>query len=433
MRARTRPSAWRPGRRERNAAGLADPARGTRVALGFPLVAAAAAGLVLQRHGAGIEAPLWAVAVLVALPAAAERIVVQLGARSWYTASTPMVVLAALLGGPLVGMGAGFATQAATTDAVWRRRLAEGGIAGLQGLAAGSIGLAGWTSAQQAGAIVAGAMLATVGINSAARALVLLERHPATFATVWPRGVLVDALEAVLMAPLFAALLVAASTSVALVLVTMAALLTALALAKRHRESTAAALASEQQIARRDQLTGAPNRRSFEESLDSEHARIVRGGTPAGLFLVDVDHFKAINDEHGHRVGDQVLVEVVRRLVDGLRPSDVVARWGGEELTVLAPGIRSRAQIEQFGERIRSLVSTELVTASAASVRVTVSVGGTILDGSVPPHAALHRADEALYAAKRTRDAWAVLVPARAAPVLGGLAPSAATGASAAR
>lgn len=416
-------SAWRPGRRERSATGLADPSRGTRVALGFPLLAAAAAVLVLQRDGLAVHAPVAAVVVLLALPAAAERIVVQLGSRSWYTASTPMVVLAALLGGPIVGMAAGAATQIASTGAVWRRRLAEGGIAALQGLAAGSLGLVAWTTATEATAIVAGAMLAAVAINSAGRALVLLERRTAGFPTVWLRGVLVDALEAALMTPLFAVLLVAAGTSVGLVVTTMAALLAALAIAKRHRESTAAALASEQQMARRDQLTGAPNRRSFEESLETEHARIVRGGTPAGLFVVDVDRFKSINDRHGHRVGDEVLVEVVRRLTDGLRPSDVVARWGGEEITVLAPGMRGRDQVEQFGERIRGLVSTLPVTADAASVRVTVSVGGTLLDGSISPLATLHRADEALYDAKRTRDAWAVSLPPRVALSLGAAAP----------
>ena len=75
----------------------------------------------------------------------------------------------------------------------------------------------------------------------------------------------------------------------------------------------------------------------------AEHSRVVRGAVPAGLFVVDLDRFKSVNDRFGHGVGDEVLIEVVRRLTDGLRPSDVVARWGGEEITVLAPGVRAAA------------------------------------------------------------------------------------------
>ena len=193
----------------------------------------------------------------------------------------------------------------------------------------------------------------------------------------------------------------------------MAALLAALTIAKRSRESTEAALAAEQQNARRDQLTGAPNRRAFEEALASEHSRVVRGGTPAGLLVVDIDRFKSVNDAHGHRVGDDVLVEVVRRLTDGLRPHDVVARWGGEELTVLAPGVRGRRQLEQLGERVRALVGSRPVVTSAGEAPITVSVGGTLLDGSVSPAFALQLADQALYEAKRTRNATAVSLPER--------------------
>ena len=134
---------------------------------------------------------------------------------------------------------------------------------------------------------------------------------------------------------------------------------------------------------------------------------------PAGLFVVDLDRFKSVNDRFGHRVGDEVLIEVVRRLTEGLRPTDVVARWGGEEITVLAPGVRGSRQLEQFAERIRTIVSELPVATSTTALPVTVSVGGTLLDGSVPPAAALHRADGALYEAKRTRDASAVSLPPR--------------------
>lgn len=402
------------GARERSGQGVADPSRGTRVAVGFSLLAAALATAWLVRNGFEVGTTVPVTVALLAVAAAAERIVVQLGPRSWYTASTPTIVLAALLGGPLVGFAAGVATQVARGEAVWRRRLAEGGLAAIQGLAAGIVGLDGGAGAAGATGVALAAMAVAVGVNSAGRLLVMLERRAAPLGRTWARGFLVDCLETVLVVPLLAVLLLAAETSATLVVATTVALLVALTIAKRSRESTEAALAAEQRNARRDELTGAPNRRAFEEALAAEHSRIVRGGTPAALLVVDIDRFKSVNDAHGHRAGDDVLVEVVRRLSDGLRPHDVVARWGGEELTVLAPMVRGRRQVEQLADRVRLLVGDRPVAAAAVHVPVTVSVGGTILDGSVPPESALQLADRALYEAKRTRDATAVLLPERA-------------------
>ena len=352
---------------------------------------------------------------MLAVAAAAKQVVVQLGPRSWYTAATPVVVLAALLGGPLLGVAAGLSTQLVNSESVWRRQSAEGGIAALQGLAAGIVGLAliaGDTRTAAAAAVVA-AMLAAVAVNAVCRFLVILERHPGLLLELWSRGLRVDLLETVLAVPLLSVLLIVDTERTPLVATTMASLLAVLLLAQRSRETSAAALAAEQANARRDQLTGAPNRRAFEEAMVAENARVVRGGVPAGLFVVDLDHFKSVNDRFGHGAGDEVLIEVVRRLTDGLRPSDVVARWGGEELAVLAPGVRGRRQLEQFGERIRTLVRELPVATSTTALPVTVSVGGTLLDGSVSPTAAFHRADGALYDAKRTRDASAIALPPR--------------------
>ncbi|MEI7759556.1 MAG: GGDEF domain-containing protein [Thermoleophilia bacterium] len=365
--------------------------------------------------GVSISSSLPITIMLIALAAVASRAVVQLGPRSWYTVATPVVVLAGLLGGPLVGVAAGAATQFIHCRGAWRRVGTEGGVAALQGLAAGVIGLMLLEDHLIGGSLAAltatVAVLAAVAVNAACRFLIVLEQHRSRLLDLWMHRLRVDLLEAVLVAPLLSVLLIADGASAALVAATTASILATLLIAHRSRESTAAALVTEQATARRDQLTGAPNRRAFEEAMDAEHSRIARGGLPAGLFLIDLDRFKSINDRFGHRVGDEVLIEVVRRLSDGLRPADLVARWGGEEITVLAPGVRGRRQVEQFAERIRILVRELPIATSTTAVPVTVSVGGTLLEGGVSPNAALNRADGALYEAKRTRDASVVSFP----------------------
>ena len=143
----------------------------------------------------------------------------------------------------------------------------------------------------------------------------------------------------------------------------------------------------------------------------------MRGGRPAGLFLVDIDRFKRVNDLYGHDIGDKVLAEAVDRLLGGLRGMDVVARWGGDELIVLAPDVDSASALGRFGEQLRSVISDRsFVFGDVCEVNATASVGGTLIDGSTTPEVALKRADVAVYRAKEERNTSVVEVPASPRP-----------------
>ena len=153
-------------------------------------------------------------------------------------------------------------------------------------------------------------------------------------------------------------------------------------------------------LARFDHLTGIANRAYFSELLQSEIERVQRLGQSAALLMMDIDHFKQVNDDHGHAAGDDVLVQMSRRFVGALRRIDVVGRLGGEEFGVLLPG-SDMASACVAAERLRSAVAAEAFHAEGARLRLTVSVGATLLvrdDETID--GPLRRADEALYGAK---------------------------------
>ncbi|RXF74089.1 sensor domain-containing diguanylate cyclase [Hansschlegelia zhihuaiae] len=153
------------------------------------------------------------------------------------------------------------------------------------------------------------------------------------------------------------------------------------------------------EIAGTDSLTGVANRRSFFErgrALLAEDAR----AEELTVLMLDIDHFKAVNDGFGHAFGDEVLATVARRAGSVLRKNDFMARMGGEEFAVLLPGTGSRQAIA-IAERLRRAVVHQPVTAEGASLAVTVSVGSASrLPGETEIDPMIARADEALYAAK---------------------------------
>ncbi|MDX1659587.1 MAG: diguanylate cyclase [Nitriliruptorales bacterium] len=154
-------------------------------------------------------------------------------------------------------------------------------------------------------------------------------------------------------------------------------------------------------IANRDELTGVMNRRGFETVFRRELERAGRYGHPTALLLLDIDHFKQVNDTHGHPAGDAVLQGVAQEITAAVRGVDRVGRWGGEEFAVLLPETDADAA-RMVAERIRRLVAQRVVDTAAGRIAVTVSIGMAVADPDDVPDASalLDTADEALYAAK---------------------------------
>jgi diguanylate cyclase (GGDEF)-like protein/PAS domain S-box-containing protein len=167
------------------------------------------------------------------------------------------------------------------------------------------------------------------------------------------------------------------------------------ALQQAH-DALAAANAELLKIATTDPLTGARNRRHFEEATETEMQRAQRHAIPLSLLLFDIDHFKSINDRYGHLIGDQVLIEVTQRAQNHLRTLDLLARWGGEEFVVLIPHCGSTGAVS-LAEKLRALIANEPFPKVGT---VTASFGIAELDSDDTYDAWLRRVDEALYAAK---------------------------------
>ena len=146
-----------------------------------------------------------------------------------------------------------------------------------------------------------------------------------------------------------------------------------------------------------DSLTGLQNRRAFSQSYRRAQARMVRNKTPLCAVLLDIDHFKRVNDTYGHQVGDDVLVKLAAVLVQELRGSDEVFRWGGEEFMLLLEHTSLEAAIE-VAERVRTAVeASELLARST----ITISLGVTDIQPDETEAVIYPRADIALYTSKR--------------------------------
>jgi diguanylate cyclase (GGDEF)-like protein len=168
-------------------------------------------------------------------------------------------------------------------------------------------------------------------------------------------------------------------------------------------------------LATTDPLTGVFNRRTFIELADQELARSRRSGTPLSLMILDLDHFKRVNDTYGHLAGDQVLIAFTQLIKDCVRRGDLVVRYGGEEFCVLLPG-STLAASTALAERIRTACAANALT--ERSFKVTVSIGVTAYAGDTGTTLAdlLARADEALYLAKDEGRNRVIALPLSAIP-----------------
>lgn len=148
-----------------------------------------------------------------------------------------------------------------------------------------------------------------------------------------------------------------------------------------------------------DAMTGAQNRRFFDDALREYLVEFGKIGRPVGLLIIDLDHFKRINDSHGHDVGDEVLKAVANCLHDLTRHHDVVARLGGEEFAVLAPNM-DETLLAKLAERVRKGIADLVVPSRNIRLRVTASIGLAVWDGEETTDEFYRRADTYLYQAK---------------------------------
>jgi diguanylate cyclase (GGDEF)-like protein len=153
--------------------------------------------------------------------------------------------------------------------------------------------------------------------------------------------------------------------------------------------------------ANQDYLTGLSNRRHFLEQGEIELSRVQRYGEALSVFMLDIDHFKNINDTHGHKAGDTVLQQLSQVLRETLRTADIIGRMGGEEFAILLPETDLQEAAE-IAERLREIVARrDVILEAGLPLHITVSIGVvTLKDKGVNLDILLNLADKALYQAK---------------------------------
>ena len=155
-----------------------------------------------------------------------------------------------------------------------------------------------------------------------------------------------------------------------------------------------------QDLAYFDELTRVANRRYIELKIQQAIEEVEQFHRAYGIVLIDIDHFKIVNDQYGHQAGDQVLKKLCEVLGHCLRPGDLIGRWGGDEFVVVAKDV-THPSLERLAERSRHLIrETPLLVTSDGPLHLSVSLGATLLGAGDVCHVALDRADRLMYASK---------------------------------
>ena len=155
-------------------------------------------------------------------------------------------------------------------------------------------------------------------------------------------------------------------------------------------------------LSRTDPLTGLLNRRTFDEITENELYRFRRSRDVYSLLMVDIDHFKQINDQYGHISGDAVIKYIAKTFESNIRPHDKVARFGGEEFCVLLPST-NKQEAYVVAEKLRGIISNTSLSSREGNISFTISIGVSEVEIEDTDHTTiLKRADENLYKAKTT-------------------------------
>jgi diguanylate cyclase (GGDEF)-like protein len=155
------------------------------------------------------------------------------------------------------------------------------------------------------------------------------------------------------------------------------------------------------QVAATDPLTGIGNRSHLEGRFSAIIAEYQNNRSRAGVLFIDVDHFKQVNDAHGHNCGDSVLRMVSSTIRYAVRATDTVGRWGGEEFIAILYDMKQKNALRSAAEKVRVLVEHSRLDLNGLGVKVTISIGGTLLGAKDTPETLIQRADDLLYQSKQ--------------------------------